>query len=113
MEIRYRMLDVGYIQLGGSPMMVGKPIHEISSCGGRCLLRFAKTYICHGKVSIGGIDDMLFEEGRSASGVSEKAPHYLGILRLMPDFADNPCVSQQSLHAHTHCRCWDIPSIGF
>ena len=60
MEIRYRMLDVGYIQLGGSPMMVGKPIHEISSCGGRCLLRFAKT--CVTKVSIGGIDDTLFEE---------------------------------------------------
>jgi hypothetical protein len=47
-------------------MMVGQPIHETSSCGGRCLLRFAKTYICHGKVSIGGIDDMLFEEGAQA-----------------------------------------------
>jgi hypothetical protein len=59
---------------------------------------------CHAKVSIGGIDDMLFEEGRSASGVSEKAPHSVPILLLMPDFADNPCgrhASQQSLHAHT------------
>lgn len=56
---------------------------------------------CHAKVSISGIDDVLFEEGRSASGVSEKAPHYLDILPSMPNFADNPCASQQSLHAHT------------
>lgn len=98
MEIRYRMLDVGYIQLGGSPMMVGKPIHEISSCGGRCLLRFAKTYICHGKVSIGGIDDMLFEEGAQA----EYRRQLLAFSLFMPRFAElQTCISAITTCTHT------------
>jgi hypothetical protein len=56
---------------------------------------------CHAKVSIGGIDDMLFEEEGAQAECRRKL---LTILLLMPDFADNPCgrqASQQSLHVHT------------
>ena len=89
-DIECWLLDVGYIQLGGRLMMVGQPIHEISSCGVRCLSRFAKTYTCHGKVSIGGVDDMLFEAGTQA----ECRRQLLAFLLLMPRFADlQTCIS--------------------